>query len=79
MSSSRAGASTRHSLLLAPLRKHAIVALATHKLLYSYCHRTLHTAFYKDVKNSAALHKALLDQEFDVALINASLVRNSAH
>lgn len=43
---------------------------------YICCRRTLHTAFYKDVKNSAALHKALLDQAFDVALINASLVRS---
>ncbi|KAF1336742.1 Ekc/keops complex subunit tprkb, partial [Globisporangium splendens] len=36
--------------------------------------RTLHSAFYKDVKNSAALHKALLNQEFDAALVNASLL-----
>lgn len=37
--------------------------------------RTLHAAFFKDVTNSAALRQALLNQETDVALINASLVR----
>ncbi|TYZ57061.1 hypothetical protein PybrP1_000964 [[Pythium] brassicae (nom. inval.)] len=36
--------------------------------------RTLHAAFFKDVANSAALRQALLNQETDIALINASLL-----
>ncbi|GLE04274.1 hypothetical protein PINS_up013184 [Pythium insidiosum] len=36
--------------------------------------RTLHTAFFKDVKNSAALRQAVLNQEVNVSLINARMV-----
>ncbi|KAJ0392721.1 hypothetical protein P43SY_011976 [Pythium insidiosum] len=36
--------------------------------------RTLHTAFFKDVKNSAALRQAVLNQEINFALINARMV-----
>lgn len=39
--------------------------------------RTLHVAYFRDVKNSAELRQATIDQQLDAALINAQLVRST--
>ncbi|CEG45718.1 kinase binding protein cgi-121 domain containing protein [Plasmopara halstedii] len=49
--------------------------MSLEKLTYPlFGNRSLHVAYYTEVKNSPALRQGLLDKKFDVAMINAHLI-----